>query len=300
MKNWKTICRKCLFPPLWLILILTVISATALVVVFIKDWSHSPFAPAIYVLAFYSLTVICLACWKTFPGYYKSIKGKVNENKYANRYLTDVAFKTHVSLYLSLFINLLYVATNAISAIRYSTSWFAIFAGYYAIMAIMRFLLVRYVNRNGLRNNRMGELKRARACAFILITVNLALSGAVLMMVYFNRGFEYRGFLIYVMAMYAFWVTTTAIIDLIKYRKYNSPVMSTSKVIKLAAAMVSMLSLETAMFSQFGGDSSPQMQKTMIMATGGGIAVIVAAMSLYMIIRSTVEIKKLKAADSQV
>lgn len=85
-----------------------------------------------------------------FPGYYKRIKGKVYENKYANRYITDAAFKTHITLYRSLTVNLLYAATNAVSAIIYSTNWFAIFAVYYAIMAVMRFLLVRYVNRKGI------------------------------------------------------------------------------------------------------------------------------------------------------
>lgn len=299
MIDWKKVEKKFLFPPLWVVVLLTVISIVALILVFVKGWEQSPVAYITYVFSFYSLSVICLACWKTIPGYYKNVKSEVYKNQYANRYLTDVAFKTHVSLYVSLGVNLLYVATNAVSSIIYGTSWFAIFAVYYAIMAIMRFLLVRYVNRNGLRKNRLGELKRSRLCAYILMIVNVVLSGAVLMMVYNDRGFEYQGFLIYVMAMYTFWVTTTAIIDLIKYRKYNSPVMSTSKVIKLAAAMVSMLSLETAMFSQFGGDSSPKMQEIMIMATGGGIAVIVVAMAVYMIVRSTKEIKKLKINNSQ-
>lgn len=59
-------------------------------------------------------------------------------------------------------------------------------------------------------------------------------------------------------ALYTFYITTTAIIDIIKYRKYNSPVMSISKVIKLAAALVSMLFLETAMFAQFGADMAKE------------------------------------------
>ena len=114
------------------------------------------------------------------------------------------------------------------------------------------------------------------------------------MMVYFNRGFQYQGFLIYVMAMYTFYITTTAIIDMVKYRKYNSPVMSISKIIKLASALFSMLFLETAMFSQFGEENSLEMQRVMIMATGAGISVIVVAMAVYIIIRSTKEIKKLE------
>ncbi len=293
MKNWKSIGRKFLFLPLWLILILTVISTVALVFIFTKGWEAVWIAYVVYVVSFYTLTIVCLACWKTIPRYYKQMKGKVYDNKYANRYFTDVAFKTHITLYRSLFINLLYVVVNAVSAILYNTHWFAIFAVYYAIMAIMRFLLVRYVGRNQIGTSRLGELKCSRLCAYILMTVNLALSGAVLMMVYYNRGFEYQGFLIYVMAMYTFYITTMAIKDMMKYRKYQSPVMSMSKIIQMASSLFSMLFLETAMFSQFGGDTSLDVQQNMIMGTGAGICIIVVTMAIYMIVRSTQEIRKI-------
>lgn len=233
-----------------------------------------------------------------FPGYYKRIKGKVYENKYANRYITDAAFKTHITLYRSLTVNLLYAATNAVSAIIYSTNWFAIFAVYYAIMAVMRFLLVRYVNRKGIGKDRMGELERARLCSCILMTVNLALSGIVLMMVYFEKGFEYQGMMIYVMAMYTFYITTVSVIDVFKYRKFHSPIMSVSNVIRLASALFSMLLLETAMLSQFGQDSSPEIRRIMIMATGGGISMIVITMSVYMIVQTTQEIKTIRINNS--
>ncbi len=294
MKDKRSAWRRFLFLPLWQVIFLTVISTVALVTVFVKGWELTPIAYVIYVVSFYTLTVVCLACWKTVPGYYRSVKRKVYDNKFAKRYLTDVAFKTHVSLYRSLLINLLYVVINAVSAIIYSTHWFGIFAVYYAIMAMMGFLLVRYVGKKQIGTNRLGELKRSRLCAYILMTVNLSLAGAVLMMVYFNRGFEYQGFLIYVMAMYTFYITTTAIIDLVKYRKYNSPIMSIFKIIKLAAALFSMLFLETAMFSQFGESMAVKIQQIMIMATGAGISVIVVTMSVYMIIRTTKEINELR------
>lgn len=140
----------------------------------------------------------------------------------------------------------------------------------------------------------MGELKRSRLCAYILLTVNLTLSGVVLMMIYFDRGFEYQGVLIYVMALYTFFITTTAIIDMVRYRKYQSSVMSVSKIIKLTAALFSMLFLETAMFSQFGGDTTKEIQRIMIIATGGDISVIVVTMEIYMIVRTTKEIRELK------
>lgn len=297
MKEHKNIWLKFMFPPVWLILLLAVFSAAALTTVFVKGWDTSPIAYAVYVIAFYTLSVFCLACWKTFPGYYRSVREKVYDNRYANRYLTDPAFKTHVSLYTSLTVNLLYIAVNGVSAAVYGTAWFGIIAVYYTIMAVMRFLLLRYVNRNAIGKSRLGELKSSRLCAYILMLVNLILTGAVLMMVTFDRGFSYRGILIYVMAMYTFYITVSAVIDLFRYKKLGSPVMSVSKIIKFAQALVSMLFLETAMFAQFGGEMAPEHQRLMIMLTGGGIAGIVVVMAVYVIVRSTKEIQKMKQTD---
>lgn len=296
MKDWKAIAKKILFLPVWLLILLALVSTVALVAVFVKGWDTAPVAYVVYVFSFYSLTVVCIACSRTFPGYYKSIRQKVYDNQFGNRYMTDVAFKTQVSLYRSLTINLLYVAVNLFSGIWYQTAWFIIFAVYYSILAIMRFLLLRYSNRNEIGQKRLEELKRSRLCAIILMMINLVLTGAVLMILYQNRGFDYFGVLIYVMALYTFYVTTAAVVNIVRYRKYNSPVMTTAKVINLAAALVSMLSLETAMFSQFGKDSSPEFQRLMVAATGAGVSVIIVAMSLFMIIRATKEIKKSKAA----
>lgn len=295
MKDWKAIAKKILFPPMWLKIILVIISTVALVAVFIKGWDTSPIAYIVYVLAFYTLTVVSIACSLNFPRYYKSVRQKINNNKFGNRYLTDVVFKTQFSLYRSLVINLLYVAVNLISGIWFRTAWFIIFAVYYTILAVMRFLLLRYVNKNNIGQKLLAELKRSRLCAIILLTVNIALTGAVLMILYQDRGFDYQGILIYVMAMYTFYITTAAVINIAKYRKYNSPIMSTAKVINLAAALVSMLALETAMFSQFGAETSPEAKKIMVAATGGGVSIIIVSIAIYMMVRANKEIKKLKS-----
>ena len=153
---------------------------------------------------------------------------------------------------------------------------------------------MRYVIKNPIGYNHLGELKRARLCAYILMTVNLALSGAVLMMVFFDRGFQYHDFLIYVIAMYTFYITVTAVIDMVKYRKYKSPILSITKVVKMASALFSMLFLETAMFAQFGADTSTEVKRLMIMLTGAGISVSVVTMAIYMIVQTTREIKQYK------
>lgn len=291
MEKWKKIGRRLLFLPFWMLLLLTVVSAAALTAVFVWGREETPAAYAIYVLSFYTLTTVCLACWKTFPGYYRNTRQRVYDNRYANRYLTDVAYQTRVGLGVSLAVNLLYIGINVASAVYYRTRWFAIFAIYYGIMALMRLLLVWYVRKMPIGTNRLGELRRARTCAILLMAINLILSGVVLMMVCFDRGFQYRGVLIYVMALHAFYTTAVAIRDIVRYRRYRSPVLSVSKIIKLTAALFSMLFLETAMFAQFGQDTPEETKKLMIMLTGGGISVIVVAMSVYIIVRATGEIR---------
>ncbi|MBQ8396997.1 MAG: hypothetical protein IJX53_02220 [Clostridia bacterium] len=293
--KWKAIARTCLFLPIWLMIVLTLFSAAALTAVFVNGWDTHPVAYAAYVLAFYTLTVDVLFCALTLPRYYRAIKRRIYANAYGNRYLSDVAFKTHVSLYLSLAINLLYTALNLFSGIWYRSVWFVTLAVYHAILAVMRFLLLRFVNQNGFGKKRILELRRSRLCGIILMTLNLALSGVVVLVIVQNEGFDYPGIMIYVMAMYTFWITTSAIINLIKYRKYNNPVMSTTKIIKLAAALVSMLSLETAMLSQFGSaDNPPYFNQVMVGATGAAVCVIVVTMSVYMIVKTTREIKALQ------
>lgn len=296
--EWKIVGKKLLFPPVWVIAVLSVISATTLVFVFTKGISESLIAYVSYVVAFYTLSVVCIFFLIVFPKQYKAIKQKVYKNPFGKRYMTDAAFRTQISLYSSFSMNLLYVGVNALSYVLYHSMWFVCLAVYYIILAGMRFLLVRYAKGNGFGKNRMGELKRTVSCSYILLTINFALSGAVLMILYQNKGYEYHGILIYVMALYNFYITTNAIVNLVKYRKYKSPVMTMAKVITLSAALVSMLTLETAMFAQFGQDMSPENKWLMIALTGAGVSIIVVAMSIYMIMKSTKEIKKLRGTQN--
>lgn len=296
--DWKKLGKKLLYPPVWLMAVLTVLSAAALTAVFLKGWDESPVAYAVYVLAFYTLSVVTLFCAIVLPKRYKQIKQKIYDNPLGNRYMTDIVFRTHVSLYTSLGINLLYVAVNVVSWFLYRSMWFICLAVYYVTLAVMRFLLVRYVRLNEIGANRHGELKRSILCSCILLTLNFFLAGAVLMIVYQNKGFEYHGMLIYVMAAYTFYITTNAIINLFKYRKLGSPVMTTAKIITFSAALVSMLSLETAMFSSFGGEMAAEDRRLMIILTGAGVSIAVITMSVCMILRCAKEIKESRSNEN--
>lgn len=292
--DWKKIGKKLLFPPIWLTVILVIASAAALVFIFVKGMEETIPAYIVYVLAFYTLSVVTVFCVIVLPKQYSTLKQKVYANPLGNRFLTDRVFRTNVTLSVSFAISMLYVSINLWSWYMLKSYWFMVLAAYYLIMAVMRFLLVRYVRTQKIGTSILGEWKRSRICAYILLLINLSLSGAVLMILYQHRGYNYPGVMIYVMALYTFYALTMSIVDIVKYRKLGSPVMSTAKIVSLSAALVSMLNLETAMFAQFGGDLSPEHQRIFIILTGAGVSVTVITLSIILIVRATKEIRREK------
>jgi len=292
--DWKKLGKTLLFPPVWIMVLLTILSAVGLTAVFMYGWETAVAAYIVYMLAFYTLCVVSIFCALVLPKRYRRIKEKILANPLGNRYLTDKIFRTKVSLNMSLGINLLYAGVHVLSWYLYRSWWFVCLAVYYVILSVMRFLLVRYVRLHEIGANRSGELKRSLACSYVMLLLNFFLSGAVMMVVYQDRGYEYHGILIYVMAMYTFYTAVHAIVELIRYRRFEIPVMSTARMISMAAALVSMLNLETAMFAEFGGEMAQKDQQLMIMLTGAGISVAVISMAGYTILRGTREIKRLR------
>ena len=292
--DWKKIGKKLLFPPIWLMVILVIASAVALTLIFVKGLEESIPAYIVYVLAFYTLTVVTIFCAMVLPKQYSTIKQKIYDNPLGNRYMTDRVFRTNISLSISFVISMLYVGINLWSWHMLGSYWFMVLAVYYVIMAVMRYILVRYVRIQKIGTDILSEWKRSRICAYILLLINLSLSGAVLMILYQHRGYDYPGMMIYVMAMYTFYALTMSIVDIVKYRKMGSPIMSTAKIVSLSAALVSMLNLETAMFAQFGTDMAQQDQNLMIMLTGAGISITVITLSVMLIAKATIEIRREK------
>lgn len=290
MQRFKRLLYRLLFPGKLIIFLGVPVSAALLTYTFMIGSENSVIAYISYVLSAYMLTVVCINLVPVMRG----AKNLVYKNPYIGRYMKDLPYKLRVSLHLSLVINLLYAGVNAFSGFYYHSVWFGTLSAYYIFLSVMRFLLVRYAHKSGFGENAAAELKRYRACGFILIVMNIALAGVVVLVLRQNRGFEYAGSLIYIMAMYAFYTTIMAIINLVRYKKYNSPVMSAARAVNLAAALVSMLSLETAMLTQFDdGSTSLYFREVMIGFTGGAVCAAIVGMGIFMAVSSSRRLKRL-------
>ena len=218
---------------------------------------------------------------------------KIRSSPMGSRLLGDVAFRSELLLHGGLAVNLLYAALNLYSGVRYQSAWFVALAFYYTLLSVMRGFLAGRLHRAPAGQDLPAELRSYRICGIVLLVMNQALAGIVFYIVKQNRGFTYSGTLIYAMAAYTFYITISAAVNVARFRKHGSPLLSAAKAISLTAALVSMLSLETAMLAQFGAET-PRFRLVMTAASGGAVCVFVLGMAVYMIVRSTRRLKSLR------
>ena len=55
----------------------------------------------VYVLAFYTLSVVTVFCVMVLPKQYSTIKQKIYDNPLGNRYMTDRVFRTNIRAMVS-------------------------------------------------------------------------------------------------------------------------------------------------------------------------------------------------------
>ena len=122
--------------------------------------------------------------------------------------------------------------------------------------------------------------------------MNLALSAIIFFIVYLNKTFEYHMITTIALAAYTFTTFTFAIINIVKYRKYNSPVFSAAKMITLIAACVSMLTLETTMLTVFGDGTTAEFNQLMLGLTGLAVSAVAITMPIMMIVKGRKALKE--------
>lgn len=292
--DWKKLGKALLFPHTAIMIILVPIATVLLVGSMVFIGTESPMAILSYVLAAYTLTVWCFK----IPYLIKFFKNFKNENQYARKWQDDAHLRINVSLYGSLAWNTLYGIFQLWLGFFHHTFWFCSIGIYYICLAVMRLFLVNHTRKYAPGEKMRTELVKYRACGWIFLLMNLALSLIVFFMLYWNRTFTHHMITAITMAAYTFTAFTTAIINVVKYKKYNSPVYSASKAISLAAACVSMLTLTSTLLTTFSDETMSVMeQKIMLGSIGIAVSAMVVILAVFMIVMGT---KKLHALKEEV
>lgn len=240
-----------------------------------------------YVASAYALTIFCCR----IPQIIRFFKRVKRENKYVVRYFSDTHLRINISLYISLAINIAYVLLQLGMGLTHQSVWFYSLCVYYLFLAIMRFFLLRYTKTHDIVETSKLEWLIYRFCGLLLLFMNGALSAIVFYITWQGRTFRHHEITTIALAAYTFFSLTKAIVQVVKFRRYKSPVYSATKVVSLTSALVSMLTLETAMLTSFGGEGQELFNRIMTGATGGIITVTVLVIAIYMIVNSTKQIK---------
>lgn len=287
MERFKKLGKALLFPHGAVFIVLVPLSAALLGYSFAAPQPRDVVRYLSYFLSAYTLTALCcrlpslLRFWKRFG----------QENKYAVRYRNDTRLRVNLSLGRTLALNSVYAVFQLGLGIYHGSVWYYAMAAYYTLLAVMRFYLLRYTGAHAPGENRRSELHRYRFCGAVLVAMNLALSAMVFYITWKGRTVVHHKITTIALAAYTFTAFTLALVNVVRYRKYNSPVLSAVKIIGFTAAMVSMLTLETTMLTAFGETENGSFNRTMTGVSGAVVVLAVLGIASTMIAKSTRELK---------
>ena len=293
MKKAKMMLHTMLHPAKWVLCSLPPAAFAALIFIFASEQTESALAYPVYLMSAYSLAVLIAA----LPVLAKRIRQhkanllnrsklmqKIASSAFGNQYLHDPAFRGSVSIYQGMIVNFLYVLFRIAAGIRYASVWFISMAVYYMVLGGLRaYLISSYRRREA--GGLSFEYRCYRRTAWLLFLLNIPMGGMIVLMVRTNSGFFYPGYIIYLSALYTFYTMAVSIVNLVKFRKLGSPILSAAKVLNFVSAMMSILGLQTAMISRFSVNGE-NYRRLMNAVTGGFVYGIVVMIAVYMLLHS--------------
>lgn len=192
---------------------------------------------------------------------------------------------------LTLCLNLGFALFKLSAGLYYRSLWFCTLGLYYALLGLMRFLLLTSLNSgaSGRLPRPLQGWRTYRLCGLLMLLLNLLVSIVVLRVVHENDGYRYPGSLIYLSAAYVFFCLISSTLSVWRTRSFSSPEQGAAKRLSLAQASVSLLALQTAMISRFG--DAPAFRRQMNSLTGTAVCVFTLSLACAMIARAQRELK---------
>ncbi len=304
MKKAKMILYRLIHPAKWILYIFSPVSFAALIFIFATNQEDSFAAYPIFVLSAYSLTIL-IAALPSLAGRLIQVKvnfcnhsrliEKISSTAFGSLYLNDHLFRSSINIYQGMAVNFAYMLFRFVAAVQYHSVWFFSMAVYYLVLCMMKAYLV-FGYRHRKQKDQAYEIRCYRRTAGMLFLLNIPMGGMIILMIQTDSGFTYPGYLIYLSALYTFYMMILSVINLIKFRKMGSPIISAAKVLNFVSALMSVLGLQTAMISRFSFEGE-EYRKMMNTITGTVVFATVMVTVIVMFIRSSKSKKEVEADE---
>jgi len=154
-------------------------------------------------------------------------------------------------LHFSLAANIAFALLELAEGLYFGSMWLVAIGVYYAVLGVMRFFLLRSIRSADAQRGKKAYFRTA----ILLNVLTLTMTGIFAQLIIDDQSFHYPGVLIYAMALWAFVKIIFAVKNLIRRRKEEQPILAAARCLSFAAALMSILALQTALISQFGGDA---------------------------------------------
>lgn len=217
-------------------------------------------------------------------------KGRKTLLKAVNDYRTDLWFRAEASVHISTGVNLTYSMYQAMIGLTRHSAWFDALAVYYILLTATRVLILHYIRHEA--EDGREELRRYRTCGIMMfvLTFFVLIIGLLL-----NNGNSapksYPGHMVFVVGAFTLYTLVNSARNLWNYRKLESPLISASKSVNLAASLVSLYAFQAAVFAQFRTRIRASVITLFNVGTAGIACIVVGYISLHIIVRATRALK---------
>lgn len=245
----------------------------------------------IYILAAGTLSGACAYLyWDLRYGAVKKLLDILKQKPLGARFLEDYKFRTILTTLLGFLLNVAYTIYNGVLGIVSASPWFITMAVYYGLLMVMRYQAVSTQRRISQMKDpeqiQKKQLAVLRTDGILLLVLNLALSGVVLLTIAKDAAKRYSDVIVITIAAYTFLKVTMAVINMVKVRSMNSPILTVIRNVGVANALVSILTLQTTMLASFQEGSSLD-ANLMNAITGLGVSILIAVIGIRMIYQAS-------------
>lgn len=287
-------------PPIWFIWVIYLTFAISLILsIFVAT---SPYNRSVYAYIDYIETAITMAYVLYLSGMLiVRVKRKYGSLKaclvFVRKFLFNFELRTTVFGLFSFIGNAAYALFLFYLAAISEAGWYVLLAVYYILLTIMRGGVLLDSRRNE-RKYQDDPIQRRRSslssyfyCGVMMFALTVSLSFAVLQMVERGARFQIPAVSIYIVAGFAVYRITTAIINYIRIRRYDDLTARAIQSVNMATALVMLLILQTALFDKF----QPSFDQGLINAmSGAAVCYTIFVIGIQMIIYAVSERRTLK------
>ena len=206
------------------------------------------------------------------------IRGAFLSGTLISHYVLNKSFRVNVSLLVGLIPNLIYLAFNLISGIRYASPAFIAVAVYYALHVCIRYTIL---NSSDKSSERVGEIAACRKGGILLLIADLLITPMLLFGAFAGGAGSYSTAVLIFLASYAAFTLVSAGVGIAKSKKEKALIQRAAYSVRLASSALSVFNLVSALTSSFAYDKAAS--GTVMLLLGIAVSSFVLYLSLTMI-----------------